>query len=229
MFVVEKQPKSIVSETYRTLRTNIQYSSFDEELKTLVITSSKPQEGKSLTAGNLALSLAQDNKKVILVDCDLRKPSIHKNFSLSNKDGLTEVILGRKDVDEVVTEYKPMLHILTAGKVPPNPSEMLGSETMKILIEDLKERYDYVIIDTPPVLAVTDSQILSTIADGVLFVVRAGHTKKEQVIHAKNELDKVKAPLIGTVLNDLDIKNSDYYYYYSDDDGNGKKKKKGRH
>lgn len=161
-FVVEKKPKSIVSEAYRTLRTNIQYSSFDKEIKTIVVTSAEAAEGKSIVAGNLALSFAQNEKKVLIVDCDLRKPSVHKNFKVSNLKGLSEVLIGKAKLEEVIQSRNENLDLLTSGKIPPNPSEMLSSSTMSKLIEKLKEKYDIVILDSAPLQAVTDAQILST-------------------------------------------------------------------
>ena len=216
MFRVEKDPKSIAAESYRTLRTNLQYSSFDEEYKVIVVTSSEPGEGKSTTAGNLALSIAQGDKKVALVDCDLRKPSIHKKFGLSNTAGLSDVIVGKEDISIVGHRYNENLTVLTSGKIPPNPSEMLASKSMKALIDALKSVFDCVILDTPPVQAVTDAQILSTRADGTLLVVRAEKTKKESVLNSVNLLKKVNANIIGTVLNGVDAKRSNYYYYYGD-------------
>jgi capsular exopolysaccharide synthesis family protein len=216
MFIVEKDPKSIAAESYRTLRTNLQYSSFDEEYKVIVVTSSEPGEGKSTTAGNLALSIAQGDKKVALVDCDLRKPSIHKKFGLSNTAGLSDVIVGKEDISIVGHRYNDNLTVLTSGKIPPNPSEMLASKSMKALIDALKSVFDCVILDTPPVQAVTDAQILSTRADGTLLVVRAEKTKKESVLNSVNLLKKVNANIIGTVLNGVDAKRSNYYYYYGD-------------
>ena len=214
MFIVEKEPKSIAAESYRTLRTNIQYSSFDKEYKVIVITSSEPGEGKSTTAGNLALCMAQGDKKVILVDCDLRRPSIHKKFKVSNLAGLSDVIIGKSDLSKVMHRYNKNLVLLTSGKIPPNPSEMLSSKSMENFLEKLRENFDYVILDTPPVQAVTDSQILSTKADGTILVVRAERTKKESVNNAINLLKKVNANIIGTVLNGIDVSRSKYYYYY---------------
>lgn len=216
MFIVEKEPKSIAAESYRTLRTNLQYSSFDEEYKVIVVTSAEPGEGKSITVGNLALSIAQSDKKVIIIDCDLRKPSIHKKFQLSNSEGLSDVLLGKKNIAEVGQRYSNNLTILTSGKIPPNPSEMLGSKAMKSLIEALKKVFDYVILDTPPVQAVTDAQILSTRADGTLLVVRSEKTKRDSVINSINLLKKVNANIIGTVLNGVDTKKNNYYYYYGE-------------
>ena len=214
MFIVEKEPKSIAAESYRTLRTNIQYSSFDKDYKLIVITSSEPGEGKSTTSGNLALCLAQDNKKVILIDCDLRKPSLHKKFKISNLVGLSDVIIGKSDLKEAAQKYNNNLVLLPSGKIPPNPSEMLSSKAMENLLEKLKEDFDYIIIDTPPVQAVTDSQILSTKADGTILVVRSERTKKDSVNNAVNLLKKVNANIIGTVLNGIDASRNKYYYYY---------------
>lgn len=216
MFIVEKEPKSIAAESYRTLRTNIQYSSFDKEYKVIVITSSEPGEGKSTTAGNLALCMAQGDKKVILVDCDLRRPSIHKKFKVSNLAGLSDVIIGKSDLSKVMHRYNKNLVLLTSGKIPPNPSEMLSSKSMENLLEKLRENFDYVILDTPPVQEVTDSQILSTKADGTILVVRAERTKKESVNNAINLLKKVNANIIGTVLNGTDLSRSKYQYYYGE-------------
>ncbi len=216
MFIVEKEPKSIAAESYRTLRTNIQYSSFDNEYRVIVITSSEPGEGKSTTAGNLALCMAQGEKKVILIDCDLRKPSLHKKFKVSNLVGLSDVIVGKSDLTTATHRYNKNLVLLTSGKIPPNPSEMLSSKTMEKLLKALKESFDYIILDTPPVQAVTDSQILSTKADGTILVVKAEKTKKESVVNAINLLKKVNSNIIGTVLNEIDISRNKYYYYYGD-------------
>ncbi|MGL4109668.1 CpsD/CapB family tyrosine-protein kinase [Clostridium sp. LP20] len=217
MFIVEKKPKSIGAEAYRTLRTNIQYSSFDKEIRTIVITSSEPGEGKSTTAGNVALSFAQAAKRTIMIDCDLRKPSLHRKFKISNMIGLSDILIGKEKLEDVVHEYNEYLDILPSGKLPPNPSEMLGSKTMGRLIEALKDRYDIIILDTAPLQAVTDAQILSTKADGTILVVRAEKTKKESVLQAKGLLDKVGANVIGTVLNGVENSRKKYYYYYGNE------------
>lgn len=214
--IVEREPKSIAAESYRTLRTNIQYSSFDEEYKVIVVTSSEPEEGKSTTAGNLALSLAQGEKKVILIDCDLRKPSLHKKFKISNTLGLSDVIVEKESVTTVGQKYNRNLTVLTSGKIPPNPAEMLGSKSMTALIDGMKKIFDYVILDTPPVQAVTDAQVLAAKADGTILVVRAEKTKKDSVQNSISLLKKVNANVIGTVLNGLEANNNNYYYYYGD-------------
>lgn len=213
-FVVERKPKSIVSEAYRTLRTNIQYSSFDKAIKTIVVTSAEAAEGKSTVSGNLALSFAQNEKKVIIVDCDLRKPSVHKNFKISNLSGLSEVLIGKANLDEVVQSRNENLDILPSGKIPPNPSEMLSSTAMSNLIAKLREKYDIVILDSAPLQAVTDAQILSTKADGTILVIRAQRTNRESVIEAKNLLTKVGANILGTVLHAVENTRGKYYYYY---------------
>ena len=217
-FVVEKKPKSIVSEAYRTLRTNIQYSSFDKQIKTIVITSAEAAEGKSTVSGNLALSFAQNEKKVIIVDCDLRKPSEHKKFKISNLIGLSEVLIGKERLEKVIQKHNENLDILPSGKIPPNPSEMLSSSAMTNLIEKLKEEYDMVILDSAPLQAVTDAQILSTKADGTILVIRAQRTNREAVIEAKNLLTKVGANIIGTVLHAVENTRGKYYYYYGSSD-----------
>ena len=217
-FVVEKKPKSIVSEAYRTLRTNIQYSSFDKEIKIIVVTSAEAAEGKSTVSGNLALSFAQNEKKVIIVDCDLRKPSVHKNFKISNLIGLSEVLIGKEKLEDVIQKRNENLDILTSGKIPPNPSEMLSSSAMTNLIEKLREKYDVVILDSAPLQAVTDAQILSTKVDGTILVIRAQRTNRESVIEAKNLLTKVGANIIGTVLHAVENTRGKYYYYGSNDE-----------
>ncbi|WP_297426917.1 CpsD/CapB family tyrosine-protein kinase [Clostridium sp.] len=217
-FIMEDKPKSIVAEAYRTLRTNIQYSSFDKEIKTIVITSAEMAEGKSTVAGNIALSFVQNEKKVILVDCDLRKPSVHKNFKTSNLVGLSEVLIGKASLEDAIQRRNENLYFLTSGKIPPNPSEMLASSAMTKLIKTLKEEYDIVILDTAPLRAVTDAQILSTKVDGTILVVRAAVTKRDAVVDAKNLLDKVGANIIGTVLHAVENTRGKYSYYYGNNE-----------
>ena len=213
MFVMEKAPKSIDAEAYRSLRSNIEYSSFDDEYRVIVVTSSVPGEGKSTTSGNLAIALAQSGNSVLLVDCDMRKPSIHKNFKISNAAGTAELLLRKKLFEEVANKYNENLTIITAGKIPPNPSEMLASRAMTAFIEEMKKEFKYIILDTPPLQAVTDAQVLSTKADGVLLVVKAGSTKKEMVFNSVDLIKKVQGKVIGTVLNGVENKKNNYYYY----------------
>lgn len=229
MFIMEKKPQSVQAEAYRSLRTNIQYSSFDKEIKVILVTSSNPGEGKTTTVGNLALSLAQDNKKVLIIDCDLRKPVMHKHFKISNEKGLSEVLLGKEEISSTLYRYSDNLDILTTGKIPPNPSEMLDSHLMQRLLEELRERYDYVVLDTAPIQAVTDGKILATKADGTILVVRAEVTKGESVAQTIKDLKNVNAKIIGTILNDVDTKRKNYYcYYYSTEETKKKKEKKNK-
>lgn len=226
MFIVEQEPKSIAAEAYRTLRTNIQYSSFDKEIRSIVVTSSEPGEGKSTVTGNLALSFAQDEKSVILIDCDLRRPTVHKNFKLSNEAGLSEVIVGKAKLEDAIQPYNENLHVITSGKIPPNPAEMLSSNVMTNLIKALKEKYDMVILDSAPLQAVTDAQILSTKVDGTVFVVRAERTKIDSVKESKSLLDQVGANIVGTVLHATTATKGKYYYYYGEDGHKEKRKRK---
>ena len=213
MFVMEKAPKSIDAEAYRSLRSNIEYSSFDDEYRVIVVTSSVAGEGKTTTSGNLAIALAQSGNSVLLVDCDMRKPSIHKMFKISNAAGTAELLLRKKLFEEVANKYNENLTIITAGKIPPNPSEMLASRAMTAFIEEMKKEFKYIILDTPPLQAVTDAQVLSTKADGVLLVVKAGSTKKEMVLNSVDLIKKVHGKVIGTVLNGVENKKNNYYYY----------------
>ncbi|MVX65633.1 polysaccharide biosynthesis tyrosine autokinase [Clostridium chromiireducens] len=212
-FIVEQKPKSHSSEAYKILRTNIQYSSYNKELKTILITSSVASEGKSTISGNLALSFAQDNKKVLLIDCDLRRPSIHKKFNVSNLIGLSEILIGKTDLKEAIICHNDNLDILTSGMLPPNPAEMLSSNSMSNLITTLKEIYDLIILDCCPLLGITDAQILSTNVDGTILVVQSEKTKKDEVTESKKLLLKVGANIVGVILNRIPRCRHKYYYY----------------
>lgn len=222
MLITQKDPKAIASEAYRTLRTNIQYSSFDKEISTILVTSTAPGEGKSVTCGNLALTMAQAGKRVLVIDCDLRKPTLHKKFTISNRTGISNFLLGQITLEEVMYKYSDKLCLLPSGTIPPNPSEMLSSKKLKEFLKSMKGVFDYIIIDSPPVMAVTDAQILSTIADGVLLVAASGQTQKEGLVKAKEQILKVGGNLLGVVLNKVPIKTGkgygNYYYYYGGDD-----------
>ncbi|MBZ4663239.1 MAG: CpsD/CapB family tyrosine-protein kinase [Caloramator sp.] len=225
-FIVEKNPKSPISESYRTLRTNIQFSSFDKDIKTIVVTSSAPGEGKSTTVGNLALVMAQSGKRVLLIDADLRKPTVHKKFKLSNQTGLTNILIEDKNPFEVIQKYSDNLYILTSGILPPNPAEVVASNKLRNFINEMKNHFDYILLNSPPVIAVTDAQILSSFLDGVILVVSSGEAEKELVKKSKDLLDKVNANIIGVVLNKLELKSRKgygYYYYYYGEEGSAKK------
>lgn len=214
MFAIARKPKSIEAEAYRRLRTNIEYSSFDDKYKVIVVTSSFPGEGKSTTAGNLAISMSDTEKKVLLIDCDVRKPSLHRKFKISNSKGLTELIMGKAAFNEISYKYNENLTIITSGSKVPNPSELLGSEVMYRFLQEARENFDYVIMDTSPVQLVTDAQILGSKADGTLLVVKAESTKKNQVASSVDLLRKVNATVMGTVLNAVKNTVEKKYDYY---------------
>lgn len=207
-------PKSYYAEAFRTIKTNIKYSSADKHKKVLLVTSTEAGEGKSTISSNLALSLSQDNKKVIIIDGDLRKPSVHKQFGISGSVGLTELLIGEKSINDIKHKVNPYLDAVTSGHIPPNPAELLASEEMEKLIEKLREEYDYVIIDTNPIGLVADAQILSSKVDGVILVARYEKTKKENLLSCKKMIDQVGGNTIGVVLNGIDEKRGKYYYYY---------------
>ena len=213
MFFVDKEPKSVAAESYRVLRTSLEYSAIDKKLKTIVVTSSEPGEGKSTVAGNLASILAQNEKRVIIIDCDLRKPTLHKRLKISNSSGLTEYIVGKEELANVIQVLSGNFSVITSGKIPPNPSEVLSSNTMEKLLAILGECYDYVILDTPPLRAVTDAQVLAGKCDGTILVVRAEATSKDSVLKAYKELEKVRARVLGAIINGVKSEHSSYYYY----------------
>ena len=207
-------PKSYYAEAFRTIKTNIKYSSADKHKKVLLVTSTEAGEGKSTISSNLALSLSQDNKKVIIIDGDLRKPSVHKQFRISGSVGLTELLIGEQSLENIKHKINPYLDAITSGHIPPNPAELLASEEMEKLINKLREDYDYVIIDTNPIGLVADAQILSSKVDGVILVARYEKTKKENLLSCKKMIDQVGGNTIGVVLNGIDEKRGKYYYYY---------------
>ena len=224
MFVTKKIPRSLSAEAYRSLRTSIKFSLIDKPIKTIVVTSSLAGEGKSTVVVNLAYSLSQDGARVLVIDCDLRKPSIHENFLLSNEKGLTDVLFGKSDLKGVTKKIKDSLFFITAGTILPNPPEILGSKEMENLIKELKINFDYIIIDTPPILPVSDTLLLASKADATLIVVKARKTKEKIVKESYERLIEAKANVIGTVLNESD-KSLDNKYYGNYGDGKNKKGK----
>jgi capsular exopolysaccharide synthesis family protein len=213
--ITKFNPKSPISEQYRTIRTNIEFASVDQKLRTLLVTSSGPSEGKSSTTANLSVVFAQQGKRVLLIDGDLRKPTVHYTFKLDNRIGLSTVLVGEKTLVETVKETDvPNLDVLTCGPIPPNPSELLGSKAMKHMLQIAQETYDVIVFDTPPVLAVTDAQILANICDGSIVVVRSDQTEYDAIQKAKELLEPANAKLLGIVLNDVPQKKSNTYYYY---------------
>lgn len=212
--IVYEDAKSPIAEAYRTLRTNIQFSKTDGELKTIMFTSSGPGEGKSTTIANTAVALAQSGKQVILVDCDLRKPVQHKIFSKKNR-GLTNILVEEIEANHFIQNTQvENLRLLTSGPIPPNPSELLGSAKMLELITYLKTQADYVIIDAPPVIAVTDASVLASKVDGITLIVNSGSVRPEMAQKAKELLIKANGHLLGVILNRIEIEEEHAYYYY---------------
>ena len=217
--VAEKFPKAIVSENIKSLRTNLQFTAIDKKLKTVLITSTNTSEGKSFVSSNLAVSFAQADKKVLLVDCDLRKGRVHKIFGITNRNGLSDLLTDDlKNLKEYVKATGiENLDIITCGTYPPNPSELLASQKNKKLIDKLKKMYDIIIFDGAPVGGLADSVILSSFMDETLIVVKDSTTAKNDLYTTKESLDKVGAKLAGIVFNSVNRKSSRYYnYYYSD-------------
>lgn len=213
--IVQEQIKSPIAEAYRTLRTNIMYSKIDGELKTLLFASAGPDEGKTTSANNTAVALAQLGKEVLIVDCDLRKPSQHQFFQKENR-GLTNVLVEEIPVGELIQPTGVNhLFVLTSGPIPPNPSELLGSNRMLEIIATLKSQFDYLIFDTPPVLAVTDACVLASRVDGVILVIRKGMVRPEIGRQVQELILKAQGKLLGIVLNRIDnYPEYSYYHYY---------------
>ena len=207
-----RDPRAPAAEAYRTLRTNLQFSSLDKPLRTLMATSTAPDEGKSTTLANLAVTFAQSEQRVILVDCDLRRPTLHTLFDLPNEFGLTSMILAEDAPPPLQETVVPGLSLLTSGPLPPRPADILGSRRMEAAIERLRAAADIVLFDTPPVVAVTDAAVLATKVDGVLLVFQAGRTSRERARRARQILEKVKANIVGVVLNNAEVEQGYGYY-----------------
>ncbi len=236
MLVAIRHPKSPISEAYRVMRTNLQFSSLDNPARVLVITSPNPKEGKSTTLANLAVVMAQAGKSVVIVDTDLRRPMLHKIFQVPNREGLTSVLLEEEPLLDGQLQETGIenLRILTSGPLPPNPSELLGSQRMRKLTDRLQQEADVVLLDTPPALPVTDAAVLATVADGVLIVTDAGSTGRSAARQAVENLQQVGASLLGVVVNRLSARGSGkyyyyyYYYYHYAQNGKGRRRRRGR-
>ncbi|TDA65681.1 MAG: polysaccharide biosynthesis tyrosine autokinase [Clostridia bacterium] len=213
--ITQTHPKSAAAEAFRTLRTNISFSALDRPVQSLLVTSAGPGEGKSTTTCNLAVVMAQTGSRVLVLDCDLRKPTMHKVFDLDNRRGLTSVLVEGLDPAEVISPTLAAgLSVLTSGPLPPNPAELLGSGRMRDLLARLVAEHDIVLIDTPPVLAVTDAAVLAPQVDAAVLVARAGVTRLDMMQEAKTSLGKTGVHLLGAVLNGLRPESDGYYYYY---------------
>jgi capsular exopolysaccharide synthesis family protein len=217
-------PQSSVAEAYRSLRTTVLFSSLDHEIQVLAITSSAPQEGKSTTSSNIGIVMAQNGKRTLLIDADLRRPILHSVYGIEREPGLTNLLFERATFEEAI---KPTdvenLYVLPCGIIPPNPSELLGSQRMGQLIERLRGEFDMILLDTPPVVAVTDALLLSHSADATLLVARADVTRVDALLRAMDSIERSGAGLLGVVLNNFNVANAygsyykyyQYYHYYS--------------
>lgn len=215
--ITHLSPKSPVAEAYRVLRTGIQFAKLDRKIKSVVVASSAPKEGKSTTSSNLAITMAKADLKTVLLDTDLRRPVLHRVFGVKREPGLTDYLFGRAEIDEIFKQTEvENLYLVPCGIVPPNPSELLGSEKMKEFIEYLKSNYDMVIFDTPPLVAVTDALILANQVDGVLLVASAGKTEIDVIDKAREMIHRVGGNIIGVLLNNFDASATygTYYRYY---------------
>jgi non-specific protein-tyrosine kinase len=215
------KPRSPASEDFRSLRTNIQFASVDYPLRSILITSPTPEDGKTVIATNLSIILAQGGQQVALIDADLRRPRVHQYMQIPNKWGLSYLFTSKDErLDGVLRKNKSLgLSIMTAGNLPPNPAELLGSEKMNQIIAEVKNQSDVIVFDSPPLNAVTDASVLSKLVDGVIVVVKAGSTKIIAAQQALEQLQRVGANVIGVVLNNVNMKKarySTYYSYYSD-------------
>jgi capsular exopolysaccharide synthesis family protein len=222
-----RYPEGPVAEAYRVVRTNLLFSSVVEGGRALIVTSSNPGEGKTTTTANLATSLAANGAKVLVVDADLRRPTLHQHFAISKTPGLSDVIVGKKQFSEAIQSVRgKSLHVLPCGYIPPNPAELLGSNVMREIVKALKTRYDWVLIDTPPVLAMADTPVLCPFVDGIVLVVAYEASTRPAIQRAIDQLASVGGTITGAVLNKVDLKRNSYYYsqhygeyyrsYYSD-------------
>lgn len=213
--ISHRQPKSEIAEAYRALRTSVLLSTASHPPRSILVTSPIPQDGKTTTCLNLAIVLAQQGKRVLLLDADMRRPSIHLVLGVNNKSGLSNILVGGAKINDVLqSTVQPNLFVIPAGAVPPHPSELLGSSSMQDLLLKLHDEFDHIIIDSPPVLSVTDAVILSAHTDSVVLVIRSGRTTAPQVRRARNLLQSVNARVLGSVINGADLTSPDYYYYH---------------
>ncbi len=229
-FIIATKTDSIYSEAFRVLRTRIQFSKLNKKkIETILITSSTPQEGKTTVAINIAGSFAQANKRTVILDCDLRKPRMHNVFNAQRFPGFTDYFLGNTDFESIVNKSKlHNLDYITCGTIPPNPSEILGSDQMLTFLAKLKEKYDLVVIDSPPIIAVTDSEILSRLSDATVLVAASGDTEIELLKKSVELLRHETESFIGVVLNKFSFRSGygsyyKYYYYYSQNKDTSKK------
>lgn len=222
-----QKPSSKIAESYRAIRASLLFASpEDRPLKSILITSSLPQEGKSFFASNLSIILCHANERVILIDMDMRRPKIHKSFNFEHTIGLSNFLTGNADLKDIIKTVPNInnLFLITAGAIPPNPSELLSSGKMRTLLEELKSKYDRIIIDSPPILSVADTSLLANAVEGVILLVKGGQTRLEVIVRSKNKILEAKGKLVGVVVNNIEPEREDryYYHYYYGEEGTKK-------
>ncbi len=230
---MDGQQYQLAAEAFRSLRTNLQYAALGSPLRILTVTAAGPDEGKSFITANLAVAMAQGGTRVLAVGADLRRPALHRAFGLDYRVGLTSVLMGRMSLEEAVRHTEPWgVDVLPSGPLPPNPAELLGSRQMAALLEEMKQRWELVLLDTPPVVALSDAALLAARSDGVLLVVTAYQTPRDVVVAARRQLEQVGARILGVVLNRVRPSESGryhyYYYYYSRDGSSAESPRDGR-
>lgn len=218
--ITHKKPKAVVSEKFRGIRSNILFSTADVDVQTLLVTSDKPSSGKSTVSANIAITYAQAGFKTLLIDGDMRKPTQHYIFNQNNITGLSNLIINKNTFEEAVhaTEVSN-LDVLTSGPIPPNPSELIGSTNMLDIFEELKQQYDFILVDTPPVSTVTDAQLIGELTKNAVYIIDVENNNKESVKKGKELLEKSGTKILGAVLNKAPLdKSSSSYYYYGEDE-----------
>lgn len=212
--ITHQEPKSRITEQYRNIRTNIEFTSVDSSIRSIMVTSANPGEGKTTTVANLAVVFGQQGKKVLVIGADLRKPSIQDLFAAHASNGLTNVLSGQTNVMQCIQKTDiENVYVMASGPIPPNPAELLGNRVMDEVLLEAYNMFDIVLIDTPPVLAVTDAQILANKCDGIILVVRSEKTEKDKIVKTKQILDKASGKILGVVLNDKKEEQEQYGYY----------------
>lgn len=212
MLITNKLPNSLSAEAYKTLRTNIEQITSIDNIKTILITSSISGEGKSTVAGNLAISLSKNNYKVLAIDCDLRRPSLHDKFNIENEYGVGEILLGENELKSSIKKIDSRLSVLTAGKIKNDTAELFATENMKQLLDEVRITYDYIIIDSAPIIPVADTSVLARVIDAAVLVVRANKSIEKLVIQGYEKLKKTSIKILGTVSNDSKRKSMNKFY-----------------
>lgn len=214
-FNLKNHKNSIIAESYRKLAANIEFANIDKNISTIMMTSSLADEGKTTTICNLAYVMADANKQILILDLDLRKPSVHKQFGISNNLGVVDILMNKDDYKRYIHNVSKNLDIITTGKIPTNPSEIINSKAIKELVKELAKNYDYILFDTPPIALVSDPITISTYSDAVILTIAYAETEKEIARKSLNSLKHVNANIIGTILNKVPVNKNNKYYYYN--------------